>query len=161
MDNEFVAIFNAFKNDIYRLIYSYTKNKYDTDDIMQNVFIKLYNNFYQFKDEDHIKNWLITVAINESKNYFLSAWKKKIFPMTETIENSLTTSIENDDLLEAVLSLPKKYKLVVHLYYYEGYKVNEIADFLKEKETTIQTRLSRARTKLKEMLKGGMENEEI
>ena len=159
MDKEFIDIFNNYKNDIYRLVYSYTKNTYDADDITQNVFIKLYNNFNQFKDEVHIKKWLITVAINESKNLFLSAWKKKIYPMTKSIENSLATNLENDEVLDTVLSLPKKYRIVIHLYYYEGYKVGEIANILKEKETTIQTRLSRAREKLKEILKGGIEYE--
>jgi len=159
VDKEFIDIFNNYKNDIYRLVYSYTKNTYDADDITQNVFIKLYNNFNQFKDEVHIKKWLITVAINESKNLFLSAWKKKIYPMTKSIENSLATNLENDEVLDTVLSLPKKYRIVIHLYYYEGYKVGEIANILKEKETTIQTRLSRAREKLKEILKGGIEYE--
>ena len=159
MNLEFVEVFDKFKNDIYRLVYSYTKNKYDADDITQNVFIKLYNNFSKFNNGEHIKKWLIMVAINESKNHFLSAWKKKIFPITKEIEDNLTVIAKEDETLSAVLNLPKKYRIVIHLYYYEGYKINEIANILKEKETTIQTRLSRARATLKEMLKGGMEYE--
>jgi RNA polymerase sigma factor, sigma-70 family len=158
MDHEFEIVFNAFKNDIYRLVYSYTKNRFDADDITQNVFIKLYNNFQSFDDREHIKKWLIVVAVNECKNHFSSAWKRKIFPLSEKEENIHIVDGTNNIVLEAVLNLPKKYRLVVHLYYYEGYKIKEIASILKEKETTIQTRLARARTILKEII-GGIEDE--
>ena len=159
MDYEFEVVFDTFKNDVYRLVYSYTKNRFDADDITQIVFIKLYNNFQNFSDADHVKKWLIVVAINECKNHFSSAWHRKIFPLSEKEEEIYRVNSPNDVVLEAVLSLPKKYRLVIHLYYYEDYKVKEIASILKEKETTIQTRLARARTILKKALKGGIENE--
>lgn len=78
-DNEFKRIYNLFKNDIYYLAYSYTKKFDDTDDILQNVFVKLYkNNKIIQQDDNNIKKWLVKVTINECKSLFLSNWKKKI-----------------------------------------------------------------------------------
>lgn len=155
MDKEFVEIFELFKNDVFRLAFSYTKNLADTEDITQEVFVKLYNNFYLFKNEEHLKKWLMRVTINQCKTLFLSAWKRKILPITDQEENTFyeTLEIENNEILDAILKLPKKYRLVIHLYYYEDYKISEIAGILNIKETTIQTQLSRARSLLKGLLK--------
>lgn len=155
MDKEFVEIFKLFKNDVFRLAFSYTKNIADTEDITQEVFVKLYNNFYLFKNEKYLKKWLMRVTINQCKTLFLSAWKRKILPMTDQEENTFyeTSEIENNEILDAILKLPKKYRLVIHLYYYEDYKISEIAGILNIKETTIQTQLSRARNLLKDLLK--------
>lgn len=155
MDKEFVEIFKLFKNDVFRLAFSYTKNLADTEDITQEVFVKLYNNFYLFKNEEHLKKWLMRVTINQCKTLFLSAWKRKILPITDQEENTFyeTLEIENNEILDAILKLPKKYRLVIHLYYYENYKISEITGILNIKETTIQTQLSRARSLLKDLLK--------
>ncbi|MDD2435566.1 MAG: sigma-70 family RNA polymerase sigma factor [Bacilli bacterium] len=153
MDKEFIEIFNLYKNDIYRLAFSYTRNFADSDDITQNVFVKLYNKFDSFSDKDYMKKWLIRVAVNECKTLFLSAWKRKILPFTGKEENIFYQENKNDDLLEEVFELPKKYRIVVYLYYYENYKVKEISEILNITETTIQTQLFRAREKLKEILK--------
>lgn len=162
MDKEFVEIFKLFKNDVFRLAFSYTKNIADTEDITQEVFVKLYNNFYLFKNEKYLKKWLMRVTINQCKTLFLSAWKRKILPMTDQEENTFyeTSEIENNEILDAILKLPKKYRLVIHLYYYEDYKISEIAGILNIKETTIQTQLSRARSLLKDLLKEAWNYEE-
>ena len=79
MEERFLELFNLYKNDIYRFIYSYTKNLYDADDILQSVFIKLYKHQNLFnKLNDEIKKWLIKVSINECKNLFLSFWRKNV-----------------------------------------------------------------------------------
>ena len=156
LDRDFIEIFNEMKDDIYRLVYSYMKNTYDTDDIIQNVFIKLYNQFHLLNDDEHIKRWLIRVSINECKSHFLSSWRKKIIPLDNKFDDEFMTQetlYGDNDILQAVLTLPKKYRIVVHLYYYEDYKIAEIAEVLKIKETTIQTQLQRAREKLKNILK--------
>ena len=154
MDKKFIRIFNLYKNDIYRLAYSYTKNISDSDDITQNTFIKLYNHIDILHNQDQdIKKWLIKVAINECKTFLLSSWKKKIIAFTEKEENTLSTTLPNNDLLEAILQLPKKYRTIIFLYYYEDYKIKEISEILNLSVTNIQTILSRARKKLKEILK--------
>ena len=154
MDKKFIRIFNLYKNDIYRLAYSYTKNISDSDDITQNTFIKLYNHIDILHNQDQdIKKWLIKVAINECKTFLLSSWKKKNIAFTEKEENTLSTTLPNNDLLEAILQLPKKYRTIIFLYYYEDYKIKEISEILNLSVTNIQTILSRARKKLKEILK--------
>ena len=151
MDNQFLRIFNLYKNDIYRLAYSITKNTYDTDDIVQTVFIKLYNNKIINKDDKEIKRWLIKVTINECKTIFLSSWKRRIVSLTEKHEN-IKYEKDNDNLLNEINKLSKKERIVIFLYYYEGYKVKEIANLLGKSETNIHTILYRARKSLKDIL---------
>jgi len=162
MDNQFVKIFNLYKNDIYRLAYSYTRNKADADDITQKTFIKLHKNLDQIaSNEDNIRKWCFKVAINECKDLFLSAWKRKMFPITNKEENQAITIKNNDSVLDDALELlSKKDRLIIHLYYYEDCKVSDIASFLNIKVGAVKTRLSRARKELKKILKENFEDEE-
>ncbi len=154
MNQKFIDIFTLYKNDIYRLIYSYTKDFNITDDIIQTTFIKLYKHEEVLKkSKEEIKKWLIVVAINSSKTYLLSYWKNKISYLTEKEENTLTREESSNQLLDTILELPKKYRIPLFLYYYEDYKIKEISQILKLSETCIQTRLARARSLLKEKLK--------
>jgi RNA polymerase sigma-70 factor (ECF subfamily) len=155
MGRRFLEIFNETKDDVYRLVYSYMRNGYDTDDVVQNVFVKLYRQLPRLNDDEHIKRWLVWVAINECKSHFLSSWRKKTRPIDEIDEDLRAPESPGADsgVLRAVLALPQKYRAVVHLYYYEQYSVREIAQALKIKESAVQTRLQRAREKLRNALK--------
>ena len=159
MDEEYIRIFTLFKNDIYRLAYSYTKNCSDTNDIVQSVFIKLYKNFDKFTDDISIKKWLTKVTINECRTLFLSAWKRKVFPITDKEENIVEEKKDDSSLIDSLMQLPKKYRIVLFLFYYEDYKIKEISEILNLNEATIKTRLSRAKSLLKDVLKGGIANE--
>lgn len=158
MDKRFLKIYNLYKNNLLRLAYSYTRDKQIAEDITQNVFIKFYNSKKVFINDNHIKNWLIRVTINECKDYNSSFWEKNVYFLSgqEQIGN------KNNDLKikNVVLGLPTKYSVIIYLYYYEGYKIKEIAKILKMNESTIKTNLSRARQKLKEILKEEWDNEE-
>lgn len=155
MDDIFLSIFHEYKDDIYRLVFSYTKNFTDAEDITQNVFIKLYKHNKILKlNEVEIKKWLVRVAINECKSFFSSFWKKKISFLNQDDEEKLVSSTKNNSVLLEVLNLPEKYRITIYLYYYENYKIKEISKFLKISETNIQTILYRARNMLKEKLKG-------
>ena len=154
MEKQFIRIFNLFKNDVYRLSYSYTKNISDSDDITQNVFVKLYkHNEVLELDDISIKKWLFKVTINECKSLLLSSWKKKIIPFTEKEENTLYAKVNENSILEQVMQLPKKYRLVIFLYYYENYNTKEISEILNITITNVQTMLSRAREKLKKIIR--------
>lgn len=154
MEKQFIRIFNLFKNDVYRLSYSYTKNISDSDDITQNVFVKLYkHNEVLELDDISIKKWLFKVTINECKSLLLSSWKKKIIPFTEKEENTLYAKINDNNILDQVMQLPKKYRLVIFLYYYENYSTKEISEVLNITITNVQTMLSRARDKLKSIIR--------
>lgn len=154
MDEQFLRIFNLYKNDIYRLAYSYTKNMADSDDVVQNVFVKLYKNIKILDSNDtDIKKWLIKVTINDCKTIFLSSWKRKIISLTEKEENIIKDDKKECELLDEINKLSKDERLVIFLYYYEGYKIKEISSIMKKSETNIQTILYRARNKLKEIIK--------
>ena len=154
MEKQFIRIFNLFKNDVYRLAYSYTKNISDSDDITQNVFVKLYkHNEILELDNVNLKKWLFKVTINECKTLLLSSWKKKIVPFTEKEENTLYTKINDNSVLEVVMKLPKKYRLVIFLYYYENYNIKEISEILNLTVTNVQTILYRGRDKLKDIIR--------
>lgn len=159
MDSRFLDIFNNTKHDIYRLVRIYMRNSYDTDDIVQNVYLKLHKNIYNLNDDDHAKRWLIRVAINECKNQFLSNWVRRVIPLDETLVNEV--SFEADDKVwQAVMSLPQKYRIVIYLFYYEEYSTSEIAETLKLKEANVRKQLQRARERLKTILKEAWDNEE-
>ena len=150
------------KNDILRLAYSYTHDLADAEDIVQEVFIKLYENLPKLTDDEYLKKWCMRVTINKCKNLFLSSWKKKIRIITEKDENKIyeNSSDTTDEVLNALFSLPKNYRVLIVLYYYEGYKIKEISKILKVNESTIKTRLQRARERLEKILKEEKVNNE-
>lgn len=149
-------------NAVFRIAYQYCGNKSDAEDIVQNTFLKLLQTEKGFEDDEYLKRWLIRVAANEAKNLALSFWKRKVFEIEENeLEESYEfATSEHSELYEAVMKLPQKYRVVVHLFYFEDYSIKEIAEIIKIKETTVQTQLMRARTKLKEQLKEAWENEQ-
>lgn len=113
-----------------------------------------------FKDDDHVRRWLIRVAINECKNIWKSFWRRNVSSIdeldyeSEYISDSECISREQRELLDEVLKLPPKYRITIHLYYYEGYSVKEISELLKISESNVSIRLMRARNKLKNQIEG-------
>jgi RNA polymerase sigma-70 factor (ECF subfamily) len=145
------SIFDKYCNTVYRLAFARTKNTYDADDILQTVFVKLCGTDMQFRDEEHIKAWLIRVTVNTSKNLMTSAWMR----LTDGMDDNLSAEMqEKSEVYYAVMKLPTKYRTVVHLHYYEGYTAAQIARLLSSKEATVKTQLRRAREKLEKELKG-------
>ncbi len=152
MDEKFNKYFNLFYRDVYRLAFSYTLNYADSKDIVQDTFIKLYKNMDKFKKNDDIdvKRWLMVVASNNCRDYLKSFWKRKVRNLTEENQSFVNYDKEVLDMLKL---LDKKYRIPLFLYYYEGYKISEIAKILNQKESTIKMRLSNG----KKMLKKEME----
>lgn len=148
----FNRIAEKYTDVVYRATFSYCKNKSDAEDIVQNTFIKLLQTDTEFKDDEHTRKWLIKVAMNECKNMWKSFWHKNITSFDELENEPEYIDSEEKQLFEEVMKLPKKYSVVLHLYYYEGYNVKEIAQILEITESNVQTRLMRARNKLKEHL---------
>lgn len=151
----YLALVDDFAGHVYKTALTYCGNRSDAEDVVQNTFLKLLQRREQFADEEHAKKWLIRVAINESKNMCTSFWRKRIVPLEESdsISDIGFATEKESKLYDAVMQLKEKYRIVIHLYYYEEYSIKEIAKILHIKETTIQTRLMRARAKLKEALK--------
>lgn len=145
-------IIREYADMIYRIALQNLKNTADAEDIFQDVCLTLLTKKAPLFDDVHIKNWLIRVTINKCKNFSKSLWQNKTEPLDLSRENPEATS---DSIPELVYSLPKKYRNIVYLYYYEEYTVPEIAEILGENKNTINSRLQRARKKLKEILEEG------
>lgn len=144
-------IVKKYFNTVYKLALAMTKHKANAEDVTQEVFLRCFRKDILFESEEHIKAWLIRVTINCSKNLFASSWFKKTVPLEEDIKFD---SPEKGDVYFAVMALPPKYRTVIHLFYYEDYKISEIAEILQESESAIKSRLSRGRDMLKIKLKG-------
>lgn len=155
-NKKFLNLYNSYSNDVLRLAFSFTKNIFEAEDIVQSVFIKLYQELKKDSKKDIGKKWLLKVTANESKNSFKTAWRKKVILQDEVLQNEvdLKTTLENDRLSDALLKLSLKYRNVIYLYYYEGYKIEEISEILNLKSSTVKTLLSRGRKKIKNLLEG-------
>ena len=148
-NDELTEYVRMFHGTLYRLAFSYVRNGENAEDICQNTFVKLLGYRGEFGSPENCKAWLIRVTINLSKNLLRS---RRSIQLEELDEGIPSLEREEYGLLETVMSLPPKYRAVIHLYYYEGYSVKEIADIIGVTTSTVTTRLSRARERLKEML---------
>lgn len=159
--NKYIEAVRMYGNTVFRIAYQYCGNKSDAEDITQNTFLKLLQSKKCFDNGEYLKRWLIRVAINDAKNLKLSFWRRNVFPMVEVGEKESYTvaTSEYTELHDAVMKLPAKYRVVVHLFYFEDYSIKEIAEIVNVRETTVQTQLMRARTKLREQLKEVWEDE--
>lgn len=152
-------------NMVYRLAYSMVKTVQDAEDIHQEVFIRYIRKNPRFESDEHEKAWFIRVTTNLCKNLWKTAWRQKMVSMDalETEENGadsvesfqvqLMLTQEEEKIVETVKRLPFKYRVVIHLFYYEEMSIEEIADSLNLKPSNVRTRLTRARRMLKDLLK--------
>ena len=137
---------------VYRLALSQTGSREHAEDVVQDTFIRYHTTNTQFADEQHIRAWLLRVAINKAKNVTMSFWRRRGVPLEDYAETLAFPSPEAGDLFEKVMKLPEKYRIVIHLFYYEDYSVREIAGILRITEANVKVRLSRGRRLLKEAL---------
>lgn len=145
-------IADKYIDTVYRLALSRTKSREHAEDISQDVFVKLLSNTKKFESEEHLKAWLLRVTINLTKDLFSSHW----YRTTDELDENVTyeTSEENG-VMEAVMKLPQKYRTVIHLHYYEGYRVEEIALITKASTGTVKSQLHRGRQMLKTIMEEG------
>ena len=150
-DTEFCEYAEKYIDTVYRVAFSMLKNPHDADDVTQEVFLKLYTARGEFQSESHVKNWLVKVTVNTCRNVFRTPWRK-VEDIEEYAQTLAFETPEQSDLFLAVNSLDRKYRIAVHLYWFEGYSVKEIGEILGVSENTVSTRLARARGKLKAIL---------
>ena len=147
--NEWINIaMEQYLDMVYRLAYARTCSKQDAEDISQEVMLKLIKHSGQIRDEEHLKAWLIRVTANQSSSIFRSAWRRLTVSFEENIPEE-TQDRENDALDEALGELSGNLRTVVHLYYYEGMTVGEIAETMGIRTDAVKMRLVRARKILK------------
>lgn len=149
---EFTCLARKYMDTVFRVAMNYLKNKTDADDVTQNVLLKFYKSDVDFESEEHVKHWLIRVTLNECKNFLRFPWQKYA-SLEDYMETLQMPEPEHREMLNAVMALPTKYRMILYLYYYEGYATAEIAEFLQVPNGTVRTRLARGREQLKKILK--------
>lgn len=145
---------DLYADTVKRICVLHLKNSSDTEDIFQEVFLKYVLSSILFESKEHEKAWMIRVTINQCKDFMKSIFRRKTISLEEVVSLSDEQKEDYREVLEAVLTLPQKYKDVVYLYYYEGYSAVEIGEMLGKNVNTIYTLLARSREKLKEKLGG-------
>ncbi len=142
-----------YQSSLFAAAFNVCKNAQDAEDVVQDTFIQYYISNKEFDSEQHIRAWLIRVAINKAKNVNRTFWRQNKLSLEDYMESLTFETPEDEHLFETVMSLPEKYRIVIHLFYYEDYAVSEIADILKLSQSNIKVRLSRGREMLRKILK--------
>lgn len=139
-----------YSTTVYRLAFAKVGNKFDADEIFQEVFLRYIKKHPVFKDKEHEKAWLLRVTVNVSKKFQSSSWNRRTVPLEENLE---FVEKEYLDLYNELSKLPQNYREVIHLFYYEDMSISHIAKVLKRKESTVRTQLTRARQILRKIMK--------
>ena len=150
-ETEFTAAAERHLDMVYRIALNSLRHPADAEDAVQNTMLRLWRTDTDFAGEEHLRRWLARVAVNESRRIAAHPWRRRAVSLEEARE-PVFQDRERRELYEAVMGLPAKYRGPLYLYYYEGYAVAEIGEILGLKPSTVQTRLSRGREKLKTML---------
>ncbi|NLG26219.1 MAG: sigma-70 family RNA polymerase sigma factor [Clostridiales bacterium] len=140
-----------YAGGLVRLAFAYLRNLQDAEDAAQDALLAYLRAAPAFRDDEHEKAWLIRVTINRCKNQLKSAWFRGRRPLPADLPGPTE---EEGELIRAVMALDEKYRLPIHLHYYEGYAIAEIARLLGAKPATIGTRLARGRALLRERMGG-------
>jgi len=148
------ALAAKYGDMVYRLAYARTGSRADAEDITQEVFVKLLKKKPVFQDEEHSKAWLLRVAANCANDWFRMPWRSREEPLDNNVPVMAPAGGGENSVLEAVLSLPAKYRIPVHLFYYEDKSAAEIGRILGRSEGAVKTRLCRARKLLRQRLAG-------
>ncbi|MEY8417891.1 sigma-70 family RNA polymerase sigma factor [Oscillospiraceae bacterium 44-5] len=159
-DEAFAQAARTYGDTIYRVAYHALDNPQDAEDVMQTVLLRLYECKKDFESEEHMKHWILRVAVNESRRLLRSFWRRTSVPMEEWQETAVLEDPAKAEVLEAVMALEPKYRLAVYLYYYEGLSVAETAAAMRANVSTVQTWLLRARARLRKELSQEEEREE-
>lgn len=153
-ENYIGSLLDKYGNTILRLAYTYLKNQADAEDVVQDVFLSIIEKQPVFNDETHEKSWIIRAAINTCKDRLKLYWNKNKCSIDDIGEISSNDTYNIDStILDAVMSLSEKYRIVVYMFYYEEYSTPEIARLIGKSEVTVRSLLHRARKQLKIMLK--------
>lgn len=153
-EQEVINALELYGDIIRRVCFIHLKKEVDVEDVFQNVFLKYVNSSTEFESNEHEKAWFIRVSSNECKSLLRRWFHRKVELSDDLSIYGFDSPQVDHTLLNAVLSLPENYKNVIYLHYYEGYKIQEIAQILMKKENTIHTWLRRAKDQLKDILGG-------
>ena len=147
-------VMEDYADMVRRICLVHLKNRHDTEDVFQNVYMKYLLYEGSFESREHEKAWFARVTINACTDWLRSLSRRKWVPLSVLNEESRSLDAESAEILDSVLKLPEKYRNVIYLNYFEGYSAVEIAGILGRKENTIYTWLSRAKEMLRKRLGG-------
>ena len=153
------VVAEQFANSVYAAAFSICRNIHDAQDIMQETFLEYHITEKNFASQEHIRSWLLRVAINKARNLCRSAQHQRTLPLEDWAQALVFPEPIDRKLFETVMALPDQSRVVLHLYYYEGYSVKEISKLLHLGESAVKHRLARGRTQLKESLKEDWNND--
>ena len=153
-EQEVNRVIEQYSDTVRRLCMIHLKNHADTEDIFQTVFLKYVLSSVSFENEEHEKAWFIRVTINACKDLLKSFFRTHIVSLDEILDQPALVPPDNREVLEAVLSLPSKYRDVVYLHYYEEYSAPQISRILNKNVNTIYTLLTRSKEMLRKKLGG-------
>ena len=152
--------FLRYKDRVFSAAFNVCQNWSDADDVVQSTFLKYYNLDLVFESEEHLKAWLLRVAVNQARDLTKSFWQRNRVPWEDCMNELPFEEPEDSRLFEAVMMLPDKYRVVIHLFYYEDYSITEIAQILNRREGTVKSQLNRGRKLLKTILMEEWEDDE-
>ncbi len=160
MNNTIEGLMKEYQTNLFVTAFNICKNAEDAKDVVQDTFIAYMTSNQKFSDEGHIRAWLFRVAINKAKDFNKSFWKRNRMPLEDYMETLPFETKEDSSLFEAVLNLPEKYRVVIHLFYYEDMSIKEISGVMRISESNVKVRLSRGRKLLKNVLMEEWEDDE-
>ena len=146
---EITRVYYSHIDTVYRVCFSFMGNKQDAQDAAQAVFIKYMKSKQIFSDTEHEKAWLITASKNQCRDLHRQWWRKKVVMYDQLPEAAGEDSGSDDAVTDSLLRLPAKYRIVLYLFYYEAYRLSEIADMLSLNVNTVKTRIKTAKKLLK------------
>ena len=150
-EREYTQAAERYLDMVYRIALNWFRHPPDAEDAAQEVMLRLWRTGTDFQSEEHLRRWLVKVTVSECKRISLRPWRSRTAAL-EDCDGPVFEDREKQELFDAVMELPGKYRLPLYLYYYEGYAVNEVGELLGLRPSTVQTRLARGREKLKKML---------
>jgi len=148
-----------YRKALFAAAFSVCRDRDDADDAVQEALLRYHTHPVEFTDENHLKAWLLRVTVNCAHDITSAFWRRHRETLEDFAETLSFEAPEDRGVFAAAMGLPEKYRVVVHLFYYEGYSVREIGDILHLRENTVKSRLDRGRKLLKNTLKEDWENE--
>ncbi len=148
-------IVKQYYNDVYLFLYRRLGDSYSAEDITQEVFLKFTQSLQQYKEKDKLKNYLLSIAINCSNDYYRKSKREVLSEEVEMSEEALSVDSDMRDFIKsALMQLPDEQRNVVILRYYHDMKIKEISHVINCSQSTVKSRLYRGEKQLKEILKG-------
>ena len=144
--------YEKYADRVFGAAFSVCRDRADADDVTQDTFVRYLDRDRDWRDEEHLKAWLLRVAVNRARDLTRAFWRRNRVPWEDTMAELSFAEPADRELFGAVMGLPEKYRVVIHLFYYEDYGVRDIAALLGLREGTVKSRLSRGRTLLKNIL---------